>query len=114
MKLIACIALLAATAPFFDGGLTAFAQDKQDPPMPKPGKEHELLKQFEGKWDITGKFFMAPDAPPMDIKGTETCKVEMNGFWLRGHFKGEFLGKPFEGRSILGYSPAKKKYVGSW
>jgi len=101
MKLIACLALLASAA-------------FQDPPMPKPGKEHELLKQFVGKWDVTGKFFMDPDQPPLEIKGTDTAKMDMNDFWLLGHFKGDFLGKPFEGRSVMGYSPTKKKYVGSW
>jgi hypothetical protein len=104
MKLMApMIALLFVAAP-------------QDPPqMPKPGKEHELLKKsFEGKWEVTGKFFMAPDAPPVEIKGTESCKMQLGEFWLLAHFKGEFMGKPFEGRSTMGYSPMKKKYVGSW
>ena len=93
----------------------AFSAAQDQPPMPKPGKEHELLKKlFEGKWEVSGKFFMAPDAPALEIKGTETCKMELSGFWLRSHFKGEFMGKDFEGRSVLGYSPMKKKYVGSW
>jgi hypothetical protein len=95
-------------------GLCIAAAIPQDPGLPKPGKEHELLKQFEGKWDVAGKFFMDPAAPPMEIKGSETGKVDMGGFWLRSHFKGEFLGKPFEGRSVMGYSPMKKKYVGTW
>src|SRR5947207_9097364 len=77
----------------------------QEPPMPKPGKEHELLKQFAGKWEVTGKFFMDPAQPPMEIKGSETVKMDLGDFWLLGHFKGEFLGKPFEGRSVMGYMP---------
>jgi hypothetical protein len=32
----------------------------QDPAPPKPGKEHELLRRFEGDWDVTTKFAMAP------------------------------------------------------
>lgn len=100
MKSILCIALLAAT-PF---------QDE----FPKPGKEHEWLKQLEGKWDIAGKFFMDPSQPPMEIKGTDSSKLELGGFWLKTHFKGDFLGKKFEGRGATGYSPAKKKYVGTW
>jgi hypothetical protein len=91
------------------------AADPQDPPqMPKPGKEHQLLKQFEGKWEVAGKFMMDPSQPAVEIKGTETAKLGLGDFWLLSHFKGEFLGKPFEGRSTTGYSPAKKKYVGTW
>jgi uncharacterized protein DUF1579 len=100
MTLAALIALIAAVA-----------QDPGQPP--KPGKEHELLKQLEGKWDVTGKFIMDP-ANPMEIKGTDSATMDLNGFWLKSHFKGEFLGQKFEGRSMMGYSPFKKKYVGSW
>lgn len=100
MKMIACIALLATT----------LRQDE----FPKPGKEHEWLKQLDGKWDVAGKFFMDPAQPPVEIKGSESTNLELGGFWLKGHFKGEFLGKKFEGRSVTGYSPMKKKYVGTW
>jgi hypothetical protein len=34
--------------------------------------------------------------------------------WLVGHFKGEFAGMPFEGRSFTSYDPAKKKYIDIW
>jgi hypothetical protein len=91
--------------------LVAVAQDAAQ--MPKPGKEHELLKQLEGKWDVTGKILVDP-ANPTEIKGTESSKMDLGGFWLRSHFKGEMLGLKFEGRSDTGYSPLKKKYVGSW
>jgi hypothetical protein len=91
--------------------LVAVAQDP--PQMPKPGKEHEFLKQLEGKWDVTGKILVDP-ANPMEIKGTESSKMDLGGFWLRSHFKGEFLGQKIEGRSDTGYSPVKKKYVGTW
>ena len=102
-------------APLMTLLLAALAQDKQDPPpLPKPGKEHELLKKFEGKWEVTGQFMMDPKQPPVEIKGTESGKMDLGGFWLRSHFKGDFLGKPFEGRLTMGYSPMKKKYVGTW
>jgi hypothetical protein len=95
-------------------GLCLAAAVPQDSGLPKPGKEHERLKQFEGKWEVAGKFFMDPNAPPMEVKGSETAKMALGDFWLLSHFKGEFLGKPFEGRSTMGYSPMKKKYVGTW
>lgn len=99
MKLIACLALVASLAP-------------QD--FPKPQKEHEWLKQLDGKWDIAGKFFGDPAQPPTEFKGTDISKLDFDGFWLRTHVEADFLGKKFEGRGFTGYSPAKKKYVGTW
>jgi hypothetical protein len=82
--------------------------------MPAPGKEHAWLKALEGVWDVHCKFTMAPDQAPVEMKGVETARVGLGGFWLTAEFKGEMAGAPFEGRSTLGYSPFKKKYVGTW
>ena len=101
LALAGSIALIAASSP-----------REQD--MPKPGKEHELLKQFEGEWNAAMKFIVDPGQPPMESKGTQVSKVELGGFWLTSVFKGEMLGQPFEGRSTMGYSPMKKKFVGTW
>jgi hypothetical protein len=104
MKAIVAIAALCCAA--------GVPQDK--PEFPKPGKEHALLKSLTGEWIVSGKFFMDPSQPPMEIKGMETGKMELGGFWLLSEFKSEMFGAPFEGRSTMGYSPAKKKYVGTW
>ena len=82
--------------------------------MPAPGKEHAWLKGLEGTWDVHCKFYMAPDQAPMEMKGVETARVGLGGFWLTAEFKGEMSGTPFEGRTTLGSSPFKKKYVGTW
>ena len=101
MKLIAVLSVLFVVA--------AAPQDD----FPKPGKEHEVLKKLAGEWTVTGKFLMDPNNP-MEIKGTDSSKMDLNGFWLFSTFKGDFMGKPFEGRSTMGYSPFKQKYVGTW
>lgn len=103
MKLVPIVALLlAAAAP-------------QDPPqMPKPGKEHELLKQFVGEWDAECSFAGDPNGAPMVMKGTQSSKMGLGGFWLLSEFKGEMFGQPFEGRSTMTFSLLKKKYVGTW
>jgi len=95
-------------------GITLAPALQAQPDMPKPGREHERLKQLVGDWDVTGTFYLDPTQPPADIKGTETVKSDLGGFWMISHFKGEFLGLTFEGRSAMGYSPMKKKYVGCW
>jgi hypothetical protein len=85
-------------------GLRLLAQ----PPSPKPGPEHELLKKFAGEWDCTVNF------QGKETKATANNRVILGGFWMVEDFKGEFFGAPFEGRGTLGYDPTKKKYVATW
>jgi hypothetical protein len=76
--------------------------------QPKPGPEHEMLKKFEGNWDVTVSFAGG------ESKGTASYKIGLGGFWLQHHFKGAFGDMPFEGRGVTGYDPQKKKYVSTW
>jgi hypothetical protein len=78
------------------------------PPLPKPGPEHEHLKQMEGTWEANVKF------PGGESKGTMTYKMELGGLWLLSNFKGQFGGQPFQGKGIDGYDSVKKKYVSIW
>lgn len=78
------------------------------PPLPKPGPEHERLKKMEGTWEATVR------TAGGESKGTMTYKVEMGGLWLASDFRGEFAGQKFEGKGFDGYDPAKKKYVSVW
>ncbi|HVE41525.1 MAG TPA: DUF1579 domain-containing protein [Planctomycetota bacterium] len=82
--------------------------------MPKPGKEHEALKQFEGEWSFEGKFYMDPSQPPAEMKGTETSKMVLGGWYLNSEVKSTFMGAPFEGRWTMTYSLFTKKYQASW
>jgi hypothetical protein len=82
---------------------SAFAQE-----MPKPGKEHELLKKMEGTWDVTTKM------GGQESKGTATYKMDLGGFWLLSTFEGEFGGAKFSGKGTDGYCPIKKKYTATW
>lgn len=87
----------------------------QEPPMPKPGPEHELLKMDAGTWNATVEFTPAPGAPPMASKGVEINTIGCNGLCLITEFKGEAMpGGGFEGHGIATWDPLKKKYVGSW
>jgi hypothetical protein len=83
----------------------------QEPP--KPTKEHEELKSEVGAWDAEVSMWMSPDAEPMKSKAVETNEM-FGDFWLMSEFEGEFGGEKFKGHSMLGYDPAKKKYVGTW
>ena len=83
------------------------------PPMPKPAKEHEWLKQLEGEWTSEGECAGGPGQPPVKMKGSETAR-SLGGFWIHSEQKGEIMGMALHGLLTLGYDAAKKKYVGTW
>jgi hypothetical protein len=74
----------------------------QEPP--KPGKEHDHLKQLVGTWEAESEFG----------KGTMTYKTGLDGMWLVGDFDGEFGGMKFKGKSLDSYDSATKKYRSVW
>ena len=80
----------------------------------KPGKEHEMLKKFEGEWDCVLKFATEPGKEPTVSKGKESCKLIMGGLFLVTSVDAEMFGGKFYGHGILGYDLQKKKYTGSW
>jgi hypothetical protein len=93
-------------------GAAAGAAD-EFPAPPKPGPEHEMLKQMEGTWDTSVK--MGGDAKDAkESKGTATYKMELGGLWLVGNHEGDLGGMKFQGKGMESYDPAKKKYVSVW
>ena len=97
-------------------GVPAGSASAQDmPAMPKPGPEHQLLKEDEGTWDAKVEVFPGPGAAPMVSKGVEVNTIGCGGLCLITDFKGEMMpGQPFHGHGTATYDPQKKKYVGSW
>ncbi len=77
--------------------------------LPKPGPQHELIKQGEGTWDAVVK---GPAGPEM--KGTATGKMACGGLWMVSDFKMDRGGMEFHGHSLDGYDVDKKKYVSVW
>jgi len=93
-------------------GVPAGAAD-EPPAPPKPGPEHDVLKQMEGTWEATVK--MAGDAKDAkESKGTTSSKMELGGLWLVSNHEGEFAGMKFQGKGMDTYDVGKKKYVGVW
>ena len=108
------VAAMATAVSWSFTALFFAAAAPQEPEMPKPGKEHDLLKHFVGEWDAAGKFTQDANGPAVEMKGTETSRIGLGGFFLLTDFKADFMGKPFEGRWTMTYSIFKKKYVASW
>ncbi len=102
-----------AVTPFASAQETTQPQGMAMPDMPKPQKEHEWLKQLAGEWTYEVELHMAPDTPPMKASGKESTR-QIGGFWTITETSGEMMGSQFQGVMTLGYSPDKKKYVGTW
>jgi hypothetical protein len=80
----------------------------------QPGPEHAELAKMEGNFKAKVKMFMGPDAPAEESEGTLHNEMIMDGRYLHGSFKGQMMGTPFEGVSLVGYDNQKKKWTSLW
>ncbi len=76
----------------------------------QPGKHHDHLKKFLGKWDTETRIFMGRKPSPGE-KGTAETTWLMKGRWLQTKIKGKMMGQPIEMYSITGYDNFKMSYV---
>ncbi len=79
-----------------------------------PNENHELLKSMAGNWKTHAQFWMDPQAPAEESDGTSEAKMIMEGRFLEQSFRGTVMGRPFEGRGIIGYDNMRKEYSGIW
>ncbi len=87
------------------------AQDEGGmPPPPRPGEAHKLLERKAGSWDCT----MTLAGMPGEHKAHYDARLDHGGLWLVGDYRGEFMGAPFSGHEVQGYSSEKGKYVSTW
>jgi hypothetical protein len=80
----------------------------------KPGAAHKVLDPTVGDWETSARWWMAPDSPPMESKGTSKKQWILDSRFLQEEHKGDMMGKPFQGLGLTGYDNMKKKYVGVW
>lgn len=107
---LALLALLGSCSAPAKPGMTAAERSAMG--LPNPGPEHAWLQQQCGSWDATVKTYTG-EAEPSVSHGTMVLRP-LGDFWTLGEFTGDFMGKPFQGRLIQGYSQDKHKYVGVW
>jgi len=110
MKLFRGLAVLAALPALAAGA--ARAQDPA-PPNATPSEEHTYLNQFVGEWKTSGQG-TDPSGKKSDLAGFEFDRMVLGDFWLFFVYNSQMNGKPFVGHGMIGYDPARKKYIGSW
>lgn len=79
-----------------------------------PGEHHKRLASLAGKWNVTGKAWMVPGQPPMDMTSTMEASWIMGGRYLVSVYKGSFMGQPFEGHGVDGYDNGSHEYFSTW
>ena len=79
-----------------------------------PGPGHKALEAFVGDWKAEVKCFHDEGGAPQVSQGTEKSHWILNGRFLEAEFHGEMMGKPFTGRSLLGYDNVKQKFTSVW
>ncbi len=79
-----------------------------------PTAVHQMLAQSDGEWTGEVTHWMTPKSEPIKSKCTSTNKMIMGGRYQHSEFKGEFMGMPFEGMSLLGFDNAKKVFTSTW
>jgi len=80
----------------------------------RPGPAHEALKALVGNWKAEVKCWMDPKGSPEVTQGTATARWILSGRFLEEEFRGEMMGKPFTGRTLLGYDNTKQTFNSVW
>ncbi|MEC5172832.1 MULTISPECIES: DUF1579 domain-containing protein [Chryseobacterium] len=79
-----------------------------------PGEMQKMLAKSDGNWVGETKMWMENGSQPMMSKSEATNKMVFDGRYQMSTHKGDMMGMPFEGISIVGYDNSKKKFVSSW
>lgn len=79
-----------------------------------PGEMQKMLAKSDGNWVGETTMWMENGSQPMMSKSEATNKMVFDGRYQMSTHKGDMMGMPFEGISIVGYDNSKKKFVSSW
>jgi hypothetical protein len=82
-----------------------------------PGEHHKHLDAMAGNWDVLVRWWMSPDAPPTESKGTSEFKWIFDGRYLEqtADMPAQGPDQPaMKGLGMYGYDNAKKQYFNTW
>ncbi|MCU0913105.1 MAG: DUF1579 domain-containing protein [Planctomycetes bacterium] len=80
----------------------------------EPQREHRWLEQLVGEWTFEGKAIVAPGKPREKFQGIENVR-SLGGLWIVAEGEGEMPeGGPATMILTLGYSPQRKRFVGTF
>ncbi len=79
-----------------------------------PGEQHAVFEPLIGRWNYSGKFWMAPDAEPQETKGKSLNTIVEGKRFLKQEVEGPWMGETFHGTGYIGYDNIKQEYVSVW
>ncbi len=79
-----------------------------------PGEPHKLLAKLEGSWTTRSRSWAEPGTPPRESTGTVERKLILDGHYLQEEYRGDMMGIPFTGISLMGYNNHTKMYESTW
>jgi hypothetical protein len=79
-----------------------------------PGPAHHALDALVGDWKAEVKCWIEPGGSPEVTQGTAKAKWILNGHFLEEEFHGQMMGKPFSGRTLLGFDNTKQTFNSAW
>ena len=80
----------------------------------QPGPGHQALKALEGDWKAEVKCWMDPGGSPEVSQGTAKASWKFGGRFLEEEFHGQMMGRPFTGRTLLGFDNTKQTFNSVW
>lgn len=101
----------AAAAPTEEEMAAMMAQMAE---MAAPSEGHAMLDHAIGHWNAKAEFEMG-GPEPLVATGSMHSEWVMDGRYTMTKFKlDDFMGQPFHGIALMGYSNYTKQYMGSW
>ncbi|MEO1087407.1 MAG: DUF1579 domain-containing protein, partial [Acidobacteriota bacterium] len=79
-----------------------------------PGDEHATLAKGAGTWKATVTSWPSPGAPPMTSEGVFERQLILGGRVMEESYKGDVMGMPFEGHSMLGFDNVTWRWWTMW
>ena len=79
-----------------------------------PGPAHKALGEFVGNWKAEVKCWFEPGSEPNVSQATSKVDWTLDGHFLQEEFKGDMMGQPFTGRTLLGFDNIKQKFNSVW
>lgn len=79
-----------------------------------PGPGHKAMEHFAGDWQCDVKCWMEAGGQPEQSSATAKATWIMGGRFLQEEFHGQMMGRPFNGRTILGFNNIKQTFQSVW
>ena len=79
-----------------------------------PGEFHESLEPLVGDWNLTFRIWTTAEGEPLETYGKAESRWILDKRFVRMIYKGELLGRDFEGQRVLGYDNQAGKFVATW